>query len=328
MKIIVKNRKDEKYQKEIIVKKDIEKKDIYEIFDINSGKILASKKSKEIFGDVDLENLYIANVEEGGLLTYFSLQEDKITCPFCFTENNFTKQDFCQHFLSLSEGPRAIFTIGQGTKAISVWEGVCYTYLTKPDHIEITENYHFLQYRPTTSLVEGSINVYDKRKTGKLSKDVRIGIGIVSIVYNQENKHYYINIRKAPQEWETGAKSLLSIVGFKIDKSIDNVILEEEQSNPIWKKKVIGETTEHTQEIRYATITSLTHQFILKRIQQTQILYYVFSNLFLTLTETEYKNRIHSKESILKEIETLIKTLKQVGMTEEYKEKILKLVSS
>jgi hypothetical protein len=339
MIVIIKNRKDEKYKKVLKVggNEEIKRETFYsDFYDYTTGKLKETPTSKKYLGDVRIDDLYIDGVEGGGIMAEIKIENNKISCPFCDKTNDFEKQEFCEHFLTLSAGPKSIFRQGAGTKSISVWEGISLVYLPQPEKTfvlgeieEQTGKGIGLLYSTETRVAEKSLLVCDFRRKKEWEFDVKKqneerSIARIRVRYNEEKKRYIVEIYPVMITGDIYVPTLFAIKTWTIDKDLKNYVIEEE-SNPIWKFKVMGRTSGGNEKLIYATITDFYHHFVLKTTNQTRTTYYVFSNDLYTLTDDEYKNQLYKKEEKLKEVKGILQQL-MPHLTDKEKEELLKMM--
>jgi len=310
-----------------VSKKGILFDDWYSIYDITTGRILKTKKAEEILKGLDIESARVVEVKEGRIMAQLAIDGLKLKCPFCDSENDFEKQDFCPHFFTLSEGPKAIFVIGEETKAINVWSGNCYIYLDVPTATDIEEksNSVVLIYKSPFKFGQRTLMVYDYRSYRDMSKDVglkRKTIGRVVIHYNAEKDFYASTIYPLSPSGNV-IRNLFVVKSFTIDREIKN-IAEEVEGNPIWKYKVIGRSTGR-EYLLYAVITDINHSFVVKTLNQTRPAYHIFSNDYFLLTEEEYKQQLHKKEGMLNAVKEYLTELRDV-LKQKEKEELKKLI--
>ncbi|HRR96298.1 MAG TPA: hypothetical protein P5150_06170 [Candidatus Ratteibacteria bacterium] len=257
-----------------------------------NGKIKQTAESSKLFSGQDISNLYVAQVEKGRLVAKIPVSfadkkaKAQVECPFCFAINDFEHQEFCPHFFSLSEGPKAMFIIGdaEGRKVVSVWEGACNIFLDKPTSQQLMEDFTKLIYRTEDRFSQGNLVVFDHRQEREYPDASE---GIVNLIFNQEFNNYSVIIY--PCYTLHSLHHLFSIQTYTIDRDVRDVKIEEESSNPVWRFKGLGRTDTGTEHFIYATITSANHPFILRSISKTRILYKVLRDSIYSFTEEEYK---------------------------------------
>ncbi len=323
MIIQIRDRRTPEWFKAVVVGEEEIRKEQWFLYYYENGKIKQTEQSEKLFSGKNLSDLYIEGVEGGRLIAQIpvSIETSQVKCPFCLKVNDFNSQNFCQHFLSLSDGPNAIFVIGDmaGGKTISVWEGVCNIFLEKPAEKLDFKDFTKLTYKAEDRYSRGSLSIFTHKRIreGEMSK------GMVRIFFNQRDNHYSVNL--SPLFISSPLKHLFVVQNYTIDKDIRDVKVEEEKSNPIWKFKGVGKTDTGTEHLIYATLTSFTHPFILRNINKTRIVYKVLQDWIYSFTEKEYKKELYKTETKKEDIGKLLTIFKK-QLTEEEKEKLKKLL--
>ena len=324
MIIQIENRKNPAWLKQVIVGKDGMGKEQWFTYYYENGKIKETPQSSQLFPGNNLSDLYISEVKEGRLTARIpvSIKTSQVECPFCFTINDFNQQKFCQHFFSLSEGPTAIFIIGDKTssKVVSVWEGACNIFLEKPTEKLFFKDFTKFIYRTEDRYSRGKVVIFDHKGV----PEREVSKGLVNIVFNQEYQGYSVII--FPCFSSSPLKHLFAVQHYTIDKDIKDIKAEEDKSNPIWKFGVVGRTDRGTENLIYATITSFTHPFIIRSINKTRIVYKILQDWIHSFTEEEYKKELYQKETKKQDIGKLLTIFKN-QLTPKEKEELKKLLT-
>jgi len=295
MIVTIKDRQDPVWLKQVVVGGDGMGKEEWFPLYYENGKIKQTAESSKLFSGQDISNLYVAQVEKGRLVAKIPVSfadkkaKAQVECPFCFAINDFEHQEFCPHFFSLSEGPKAMFIIGdaEGRKVVSVWEGACNIFLDKPTSQQLMEDFTKLIYRTEDRFSQGHLIVFDHRNRDSKLPQTQVSRGTVNIIFNQEFNNYSVIIY--PCYSTKPLQHLFSVQTYTIDRDVRDVKIEEESSNPVWRFKGLGRTDTGTEHFIYATISSCNHPFILRTTNKTRILYKVLQDLIFSFTEEEYK---------------------------------------
>lgn len=292
MIVRITDRKAPEWLKQVIVgeKEGIGKEQWFTLY-YDNGKIKQTSESYKLFKGKNISDLYVGEVEDGKLTARIPVSLKKaVECPFCFFNNDFDQQKFCPHFFSLSEGPNAIFIIGddkRGKKVVNVWEGACNIFLDKPASKQFMGSYTKLIYGIQDRFSQGHLIVFDHRNRDSKLPQTQVSRGTVNIIFNQEFNNYSVIIY--PCYSTKPLQHLFSVQTYTIDRDVRDVKIEEESSNPIWRLKCVGRTDTGTEHFIYATISSCNHPFILRTTNKTRILYKVLQDLIFSFTEEEYK---------------------------------------